>query len=103
MKYWGVLLVSAVFEAIWATALGQTQGFSNLWATGVFVVSLILSMAGLGVALMGIPTGTAYAVWVGVGAGLTVDFAILAGSEPGSVLKIIFLGGIICPVAGLKL
>lgn len=72
MKSWGVLVVSAVFEAVWATALGEVQGFSNVWATIVFVAALTLSMAGLGQALREIPPGTAYAVWTGLGAGLTV-------------------------------
>ncbi|BBZ32217.1 DMT family transporter [Mycolicibacterium confluentis] len=100
---WLVLLASAVLEAIWATALGQSDGFSRMGPTTVFAISFGLSMAGLGWAVRRIPIGTAYAVWTGVGAALTVGIALLTGQESASVLKLVFLAGIIAAVAGLKL
>ncbi|WP_069813836.1 DMT family transporter [Streptomyces sp. TP-A0874] len=100
---WAVLLVSAVFEAVWATALGRSNGFGEPVATAVFVVALIISMAGLGTAVKRIPIGTAYAVWVGVGAALTVTYAMATGDEPASLPKAVFLAGIIGCVIGLKL
>lgn len=99
---WGILLGSAVFEAIWATALGASNGFRELVPTVVFLVALAISMLGLGYAVRTIPIGTGYAVWTGVGAALTVTYAMLTGDEPVSVAKVIFLTGIIGAVVGLK-
>lgn len=100
---WIVLLISAVFEAVWATALGMSDGFSQPVPTVVFFVGLTLSMAGLGWASKFIPIGTAYAVWVGIGAALTVTFAMATGAESVSVGKVVFISGIIAAVIGLKL
>jgi len=100
---WIVLLVSAVFEAVWATALGSSEGLSLPVPTVVFVVALVASMAGLGWAAKSIPIGTAYSVWVGVGAALTVGFALATGAEEFSVWKVVFIAGIIGAVVGLKL
>ncbi|KAA8882077.1 multidrug efflux SMR transporter [Nocardia colli] len=92
-----------VCEAVWATALGKSAGFSRLVPTVVFLVALAASMAGLAFAMRGLPVGTAYAVWVGIGAVLTVVYAMATGSEPVSVLKVLFLLGIVGSVVGLKL
>ena len=100
---WVVLLVSAVFEAVWATALGQSDGFSRPVPTVVFVVFSLLSLLGLARAMTSIPTGTAYAVWTGVGACLTVAWAALVGTEPLTLVKVLLLVGIIGCAAGLKL
>ncbi len=90
-----MLLVSAVLEAVWATALSQ-----GLYV--VFVVAATVSMVGLSYGMKRIPVGTAYAVWVGVGAALTVTWAMITGGESVSVWKIVFLTGIIACVIGLK-
>ncbi|MET1086711.1 MAG: multidrug efflux SMR transporter [Arthrobacter sp.] len=99
---WLVLLASAVLEAVWATALGLSDGFSKPEPTLVFAVAAILSMFGLGMAVRSIPLGTAYAVWVGIGAALTVGWAMATGVEPFSVLKALFIAGIVGCAAGLK-
>lgn len=100
---WLILLGSAVFEAVWATALGASQGLTRPLATAVFAVGLLFSMAGLGRAMKEIPIGTAYAVWVGVGAALTVTWAMATGTESFSAGKAVFIAGIIVSVIGLKL
>lgn len=100
---WAVLLISAVFEAIWATALGLSEGLSEPAPTAVFAAALIISMLGLGWAIRHIPLGAAYAVWTGIGAALTVTYAMLTGAESVSVAKIVFISGIIAAVVGLKL
>jgi quaternary ammonium compound-resistance protein SugE len=100
---WLILLGSAVLEAVWATALGLSDGFSQALPTLVFAVTATLSMVGLGMAVKSIPLGTAYAVWVGVGAALTVGWAMATGVEPASPLKLLFLAGIVGCAAGLKL
>src|SRR5690625_1777798 len=100
---WIVLLASAVFEAVWATALGLSEGFTRPVPTVVFLAALVVSMIGLGWAAKHIPIGTAYAVWVGAGAALTVLYAMATGTESASAAKIVFLAGIIAAVIGLKL
>lgn len=99
---WAVLLVSAVFEAIWASALGMSQGLSQPVPTAVFVLALAVSMVGLGWAVRTIPIGTGYAVWVGVGATLTVAYAMLTGAQPVTAPTLVFVAGIIAAVLGLK-
>ncbi len=100
---WVVLLLSGVLEAVWATALGKSEGFSRIAPSVVFVVALLLSMGGLALAMRSIPVGTAYAVWVGIGAVLTVVIAMVSGDEPASLTRILLLGGVVACVAGLKL
>lgn len=100
---WLVLLLSAVFEAVWATALGRSNGFTVVGPTAVFLVAVTISMLGLGWAAKHIPIGTAYAVWTGVGAALTVGYAMTTGSEAVSAAKLVFISGIILSVIGLKL
>ena len=100
---WLVLVISGVLEAVWATALGKSEGFSKLSPSVVFVVALVASMGGLAYAMRDLPVGTAYAVWVGIGAVLTVVYAMATGDEPASLLKAAFLVMIIGGVVGLKL
>ncbi|MDF2823134.1 MAG: small multidrug resistance protein [Mycobacterium sp.] len=100
---WIVLLISAVLEAVWATALGHSDGFNDVGALTVFVLALLASLGGLGWAVRHIPIGTAYAVWTGLGAALTVGYAVLTGAESASVWKLVFIGGIVASVVGLKL
>jgi quaternary ammonium compound-resistance protein SugE len=100
---WLVLLASAVLEAVWATALGLSDGFSQALPSAVFAVTATLSMAGLGIAVKSSPRGTAYAVWVGIGAALTVGWAMATGVEPANPLKLLFIAGIVGCAAGLKL
>jgi quaternary ammonium compound-resistance protein SugE len=100
---WIVLILSGLMEAVWATALGRSDGLSRLAPTVVFLVGLALSMAGLAFAMRAIPVGTAYAVWVGIGAVMTVAYAMATGDEPVSLARILLLGGIVVCVAGLKL
>ena len=100
---WFVLVVSGVLESVWATALSKSVGLTRLVPTIVFVVSLVLSMVGLGVAMRDLSVGTAYAVWVGIGATLTITYAMITGAESASVLKILLLAGIVGCVVGLKL
>ena len=87
---WLVLIISGILEAVWATALGRSEGFTRLTPTVTFAVART------------IPIGTAYAVWVGIGASLTVAFAMLTGEESVSGLKIVLVLVIIGSVMGLK-
>ena len=99
---WLVLVLSGVFEAVWATALGRSEGFTRLAPSLTFAFSLVLSMAGLSYAMREWPVGTSYAVWVGIGASLTVAYAMATGAESASLIKVLLLAGIVICVAGLK-
>jgi quaternary ammonium compound-resistance protein SugE len=99
---WVVLVVSGVLEAVWATALGASKGFTKVVPTMVFVVGMAASMAGLAFAMTAIPVGTAYAVWVGIGASLTVLVAIARGQEAASVGRVALVLGLVACVVGLK-
>ncbi|MBB3086503.1 DMT family transporter [Geodermatophilus sabuli] len=100
--YWLVLVLSGVLEAVWATALGRSEGFTRLVPSVVFVVALAASMGGLAYAMRGLPIGTAYAVWVGIGAALTAGYAMWSGQEPVSVVRVLLLAGVVGCVIGLK-
>ena len=99
---WLVLVVSGVLEAVWAAALDRSEGFSRLWPTALFAVALAASMGGLAFAMRELPLGTAYAVWVGIGAVLTVVYAMVTGAEPVSLVRVLLLAGIVGCVIGLK-
>ena len=99
---WLVLVASGVLEAVWATAMARSDGFSRLLPSLIFAVSLLFSMGGLAFAMRSLPTGTSYAVWVGVGAVLTVGYAMLTGDETASPVKVLLIAGVVGCIAGLK-
>jgi quaternary ammonium compound-resistance protein SugE len=100
---WLVLLLSGVLEAVWATALNKSDGFTRLVPSLTFAVALLFSMGGLAFAMRSLPTGTSYAVWVGVGVVLTVGYAMLTGDETASPVKLLLIGGAVGCIVGLKL
>lgn len=100
---WLILVVSGALEAVWATALSRSDGFARLLPSLVFVVALALSMTGLAIAMRSLPTGTSYAVWVGIGAVLTVGYAMLTGDEAASPIKVLLIVGVIGCIVGLRL
>jgi quaternary ammonium compound-resistance protein SugE len=100
---WLVLVLSGVLEAVWAVALGKSEGFTRLTPVLVFLGGIALSMGGLAYALRTLPIGTAYAMWVGVGASLTVLYGMVSGAESVSVIKVLLLMGLIGCIIGLKL
>ena len=100
---WVVLVLSGVLEAVWAVALGRSAGFTRLAPSIVFLVAIVLSMAGLAYALRTLPVGTAYAVWVGIGASLTVAYGMASGAEPVTAVKMLLIAGLLGCVVGLEL
>ena len=103
MFAWIVLVISGVFEAVWATALGYSDGLRKLWPSVIFVVALVISMGGLAWAVKTIPAATGYVVWTAVGASLAVIYAMATGREPASVLRVALIIVIVAAVVGLKL
>ncbi|MDF0532541.1 multidrug efflux SMR transporter [Tsukamurella sp. 8F] len=100
---WVVLVLSGCLEAVWATALSRSEGFSRIGPTASFAVALALSMAGLAYAMRTLPVGTSYAVWVGIGAALTVVYAMATGAESATLIKGLCIAAIVAGVIGLKL
>ena len=99
---WLILGASGVLESVWALALSRSDGFSRPVPTAVFVVALVLSMVGLGLALRELPVGTAYAVWVGIGASLTAAVSMSTGQEAATLARLLCVVAIVGGVAGLK-
>ncbi|MEU1590000.1 SMR family transporter [Micromonospora sp. NPDC005710] len=100
---WLVLVISGLLETAWAIALDRSAGFSRLVPSVVFVVTLLLSMAGLSYALRDIPVGTGYAAWVGIGAVGTALVGMLALGESASLPRILCLLLVVAGVIGLKI
>jgi quaternary ammonium compound-resistance protein SugE len=102
---WLILLLSGALEAVWAAALHrafQASGRRRLAPALLFLVSVAASTGGLAVAMQYIPTGTAYAVWVGVGVVLTSAYAIITKVERPTAARLLLLSGIAVSVVGLK-
>lgn len=102
-RAWTLLLASAVLEAVWASALGAGVGVHRPGATLVFLTALTLSMLGLARAVRSIPIGTAYAVWTGVGAALTVLWAMATGAQAVHWGQLALIAGLVGCTLGLKL
>jgi quaternary ammonium compound-resistance protein SugE len=99
---WVVLVVSGILEAVWAAALSASQGLTRLRPSVLFLVALALSMGGLAYAMRGIPIGTGYAVWVGIGAVGTAVYGMVALGDPVSTGRVLCLVLIVAGVVGLK-
>jgi len=99
---WVILVLSGAFEAVWAIALDRSAGFTRLWPSVVFFAALIVSMGGLAVALKELPVGTAYAVWVGIGASIAIVYSFVSGQAAVSLAKVLFLLMIVGGIIGLK-
>jgi quaternary ammonium compound-resistance protein SugE len=100
---WVVLVISGLFESVWAIALSRTAGFTRPLPTAVFAVALAISMAGLGYALRSIPVGTGYAVWVGIGVAGTALAGMLFLGEAAGALRLLSLLLVVAGIAGLKI
>lgn len=100
---WLILVVSGVLEAVWASALSKSEAFTRLWPSVIFAVSAPTSLLGLAIAMRSLPPGTSYAVWVGIGASLTVAYAMITGAESTSLAKVLLILGVVGCVIGLKL
>ncbi|RZO83745.1 MAG: quaternary ammonium compound efflux SMR transporter SugE [Oceanococcus sp.] len=100
---WFILLVAGLFEVVWAVGLKYTEGFTRPLPSLITLVAMGLSFYLLSMALRQLPLGTAYAVWVGVGAVGTAVVGILWLGESATPLKLVSLGLVVAGIAGLKL
>ena len=100
---WIILVLAGLFEVGWAIGLKYTDGFMKLWPTVGTVAAMAISLGLLGIAMKSLPVGTAYAIWVGVGAVGTVILGIVLFNEPVNALRLVSVGLIIAGLVGLKL
>jgi len=100
---WIILVVAGLFEVGWAIGLKYTEGFTRLWPTVWTVVAMIISLWLLGIAMKSLPVGTAYSIWVGVGAVGTVVLGILLLGESAHAARLVSVAFIIAGIVGLKL
>lgn len=87
----------------WAIGLKYTEGFTRLWPTVGTALSMIISVVLLGIAMKSLPVGTAYALWVGVGAVGTAILGIVLFDEPVNMARLVSLSFIVAGIVGLKL
>ncbi|MEW1806431.1 SMR family transporter [Pseudarthrobacter sp. NPDC080039] len=102
---WLILVLSGALEAVWAAALHrafQASGRRRLVPAAAFLAAVAASTGGLAAAMQSIPTGTAYAVWVGVGVVLTSAYAMATRVERPTAARLFLLSGIAACVVGLK-
>jgi quaternary ammonium compound-resistance protein SugE len=100
---WIILVLAGIFEIGWAIGLKYTEGFTRLWPTVGTVLAMVISLGLLGIAMKSLPVGTAYAVWVGVGAVGTAALGIVLLGEPANAGRLVSLGLILAGIIGLKL
>ena len=99
---WIILVLAGLFETGWAIGLKYTDGFTRLWPTVWTGIAMVISLWLLGIALKTLPVGTAYSVWVGVGAVGTVILGIALLQEPANAARLISVALIILGIIGLK-
>ena len=100
---WIILGVAGLLEICWAIGLKYTQGFTKPWPSAFTLVTLAGSMYLLAKASQALPIGTAYGVWVGVGALGAAILGIILFHESASPLRLFFLGLLLVSIIGLKM
>jgi quaternary ammonium compound-resistance protein SugE len=100
---WLLVIVAGLFEVVWASLLPETEGFRRLWPSVGFVAALAASMALLAAAVRTLPVGTAYAVWVGIGAVGTVAVSVVVRHQATSVANLLALAGLLAAIVAVKL
>lgn len=100
---WLILIVAGLFEVGWAIGLKYTDGFTRLWPSVLTLLAIAISMGLLGIAMKSLPTGTAYSVWVGIGAVGTVALGIVLFGEPANAARLVSVAFIVAGIIGLKL
>lgn len=100
---WVILVAAGLFEVGWAIGLKYTEGFTRLWPTVGTIFAIIISLWLLGIAMKSLPVGTAYSIWVGIGAVGTVILGIVLFDEPANAARLASVALIVAGVIGLKL
>ena len=100
---WTLLVIAGLFEVGWAIGLKYTEGFTRLWPSIGTALAMLVSIGLLGIAMRTLPVGTAYAVWVGVGAVGTVILGMVLFGESASPARLVSVALIVAGIVGLKL
>lgn len=99
---WLILVVAGLLEVGWSVGLKYTQGFTRLVPSIFTVVMLVASVGLLSIAARSLPIGTAYAVWVGIGALGAAILGVVLFGEPVTGPRVFFLGLMLVAIVGLK-
>lgn len=99
---WVLLVIAGLLETLWAIGLKYTEGFTRLWPSVLTIAGIVVSMFLLSLAARTLPIGTAYAVWVGIGAAGAVVLGIVLLNEPANPARLFFLGLLLVAIVGLK-
>lgn len=100
---WLALFVAGLMETGWAIGLKYTAGFTRLWPSVLTIAAMVISLWLLGVAMKTLPVGTAYPVWVGIGAAGTVILGIVLFGESANAARLVSVALIMAGIIGLKL
>jgi quaternary ammonium compound-resistance protein SugE len=99
---WFLLIVAGIIETAWAIGLKYADGFTKFWPSVMTIAGIVISMSMLSFAARTLPIGTAYAVWVGIGAAGAVLVGIALLDEPASLARMFFLAMLLVAIVGLK-
>ncbi|HEY9035795.1 MAG TPA: quaternary ammonium compound efflux SMR transporter SugE [Pseudomonadales bacterium] len=100
---WVILVLAGLFEIGWVIGLKYSDGFTRLWPSIATLIAMAASVWLLGVAMKSLPMGTAYSVWVGIGAAGAVVLGMLLFDEAANALRLVSIALVITGIAGLKL
>lgn len=100
---WFILVVAGLLETAWAVGLKYTDGFTRPWPSALTIIGIVISMFLLSLAARELPIGTAYSVWVGIGAAGAVVFGVVLFGEPASLGRLFFLALMLIAIVGLKI
>jgi quaternary ammonium compound-resistance protein SugE len=99
---WALVILAGILECVWALGLKYSDGFTKLWPSVITAVAVIGSFVLLSTAMRSLPVGTAYAVWVGIGAVGTAIAAVILFHEPVSLLRVAGIALVVAGIAALK-
>jgi quaternary ammonium compound-resistance protein SugE len=100
---WVWLIIAGLLEIAWAVGLKYSAGFTRLWPTVATVVLMIASFWCLAQAVKGLPLGTSYAIWTGIGVVGTAILGIILFKEPATVARLLCILLIVAGIVGLRL
>lgn len=101
--FWTWLIIAGLLEIAWAVGLKYTEGFTKGWASAVTVLLMLASFWCLAQAIKGLPLGTSYAIWTGIGAVGTAVAGIVLFKEPATAARLACMVLIVAGIVGLKL
>lgn len=100
---WVYLIIAGILEVVWAIAMKYSHGFTRLGPSAITIVGMLISFYFLSLAIKGLPIGTAYAIWTGIGAIGVALIGIVFLNEPRNIARMVCLLLIVVGIVGLKL